>query len=238
VRRGVQLASTQVSRDVYQQVLTSAQAAQERAVSSLARYVATKEKGLAADLVVDNLGVKVRAARAATAYAQPRELLAKWNAETQLAIRAAVATSVRNLESPAELRARIEAVMETQRYKLERIARTETAFAFNAAQHEGIQVLAARHPDVRKRWTELVDDATGAPLDNRVAPDSLALHGQLARPGGVFTMPNDSRVSPRIQGKTYTFPPNRPNDRATILPWRPGWGVPGWEYRGGQRITR
>jgi hypothetical protein len=70
-----------------------------------------------------------------------------------------------------------------------------------------------------------------------VADDSLALHGQVAHPGGYFTMPIDPDVEERFWGKRWMFPPNRPNDRAVLSPWRPGWGIPAWEFKGGRRVN-
>src|SRR5262249_19093797 len=118
----------------------------------------------------------------------------------------------------------------------ERIVRTETAWAYNAATHDSIGSLVSELPDMRLRWTELVDDSTGMPLDDRVAPDSLAMHGQVALPGMRFTMPADPRVDDSMWGKSWLFPPNRPNDRSRVLPWRPHWGIPGWQLVGGRRV--
>jgi hypothetical protein len=85
-----------------------------------------------------------------------------------------------------------------------------------------------------QRWTELVDDATGRPLDNRVAADSLAMHGQVAPPGGSFLMP---AAGGALAGQSWTHPPNRPNDRAVLTPWMPTWGVPAWQFRNGRRVN-
>jgi hypothetical protein len=132
-----------------------------------------------------------------------------------------------------------------QRWQAERIVRTECAWAFNATHADGIADAARELPDMMMRWTEQCDDASGAPLDDRVGVDSIALHGQLAKPGGVFTMPPTSLV-PDKSGKTdvplglvgmmWAHPPNRPNDRAVLAPWRPHWGVPGWTWDGSGRV--
>jgi hypothetical protein len=103
-----------------------------------------------------------------------------------------------------------------------------------------------------RRWTEYVDDATGRPLDARVANDSLVLHGQVCfQPEGAtfegrstflvggtggFTMPPDGRVNAKLWGKRYAHPPNRPNDRSRLVPWKPTWGVPAYMVVGGQRM--
>jgi hypothetical protein len=117
----------------------------------------------------------------------------------------------------------------------ERIARTETAWAYSAAAADGLAELHREMPDLYMRWNEHVSE-DGAPLDDRVAVDSLAMHGQVAKPGGVFTMPssapNGQLVDKSLVGRSWAHPPDRPNGRETITPWKPGWGVPAWIWRG------
>lgn len=163
------------------------------------------------------------------------QLLAKWHTETQAKIKAAGAQALRDELSPAEFVSRLREVADGERWKLERIIRTETSFAFNAVQEEAVVAIAEVHRDVMKRWTELVDDTTGQPFDKRVGRDSIAMHGQVTRPGGVFTMPNDRRVDSKWWGRQWSFPPNRPNDRSVVIPWRPEFGVPAWICRSGTR---
>ncbi len=126
----------------------------------------------------------------------------------------------------------------------ERIVRTEMAYAFNATHADGMLESAADLPTLRMRWEEHCDNA-GAPLDGRVAVDSLAMHGQVVAPGGLFVMPPTSKVSDAkgetkvpagLVGLSWEFPPNRPNDRAVLSPWMPDWGIPGWAWSGSKRI--
>lgn len=121
-------------------------------------------------------------------------------------------------------------------WRVERVSRTATSAAYNAAQDDGIVAVAAQMPGLRKRWTEMVNDLTGAPMDKAVGRDSMALHGQVARPGGVFVMPATDLAPSKMVGKVWSHPPNRPNDRAVLLPWQAGWGIPAWEMRGGSRV--
>lgn len=125
--------------------------------------------------------------------------------------------------------------LERQFWRVERTARTTIADAYNAARVEGIRALRRQLPDLMSRWTEHVHDATWTPMDNRVGQDSIALHGQVAEPGRVFTMPDDTHVSAKTWGHSWTHPPNRPNDRAVLVPWRRGWGMPAWEWRDGAK---
>ena len=76
--------------------------------------------------------------------------------------------------------------------------------------------LGPRH-GLRQRWTERINDQ-GKPLDNKVAPDSFAMHGIISDPGGMFIIPKDDRIQTEKQGKKIRFPPLRPNDRAVLTP--------------------
>lgn len=134
-------------------------------------------------------------------------------------------------------------------WQAERIVRTETIWAYNATQRQGIQESAGELPDMMMRWTEHINDTTGQALDDRVdgghgrIEDSHAMHGQVAPPGGVFrfpsSMPSGAGIPAKLSrfvGKSWANPPNRPNDRATIAPVRPHWGIPGWRWVNGNRV--
>jgi hypothetical protein len=118
------------------------------------------------------------------------------------------------------------------------------AYAYNSAHADGIEESAHEIPDLMQLWQENCDD-DGEPLDDRVGVDSLAMHMQVAQPGGSFFMPATSPVADAkgktdvhssLVGLSWDFPPNRPNDRAVLSPWMADWGVPGWEYSNGKRI--
>jgi len=145
-------------------------------------------------------------------------------------------------EAPSATIARVMDASETTWYQAECIARTETAFAFNAASADGMRELAVDLGDLMMRWVEYVSD-DGQPLDKRVGEDSIAMHGQVVKPGENFvfphTMPDGSAVPDELEhfiGESWAFPPNRPNDRSTISPWRAHWGIPAWQWRNGQRV--
>jgi hypothetical protein len=118
----------------------------------------------------------------------------------------------------------------------ERIVRTEMSFAASASAREAADQQAEElDGDLWTRWTEHVTDE-GVPLDDRVGVDSEAMHGQVAPPGGMFTQPPTSRdgedVGDSLVGRQWASPPNRPNDRAVLVPWRASWGIPGWRWEG------
>ena len=120
------------------------------------------------------------------------------------------------------------ATMLGQDWRVSRLVATEAAFSYNAVAQKAITELSDEYPKLRMRWTELVSDLTGAPLDNRVGIDSIILHGQVARAGELFKMPDDPQTPKGLVGRAWMHPPNRPRDRSVLVPWMPGWSVPAW----------
>jgi hypothetical protein len=83
-----------------------------------------------------------------------------------------------------------------------------TAYAYNAAGLNTMQGFRnTDFPDMQKKIL--------AHFDSRTAPDSIAVHGQIRPLDGYFM---DGA------GRQYLHPPGRPNDRETVIPWRPHWG--------------
>lgn len=94
-----------------------------------------------------------------------------------------------------------------RRYWAERIVRTEKAYAYNAAALQSMHTIRdTDFPDVQKKIL--------AHFDNRTAEDSIAVHGQVRKLEELF---RDGA------GRMYLHPPARPNDRETVVPWRPHW---------------
>lgn len=93
-----------------------------------------------------------------------------------------------------------------KRYWAERIVRTETANAYNAANLASIEEMRNEEPNIKKKIL--------AVMDKRTALDSVYVHGQVRDVDGLF---HDGA------GREYLRPPARPNDRETIIPWHDGW---------------
>lgn len=151
---------------------------------------------------------------------------------------AAMARSLVTGETGYQAVSRVSDAVGGEWWRAARIARTEGAWAYNATQVDAVADASEAFTDLMVRWTEMVADVTLTKLDERVGDDSCALHGQLARAGDAFGMPTVNpphlKISESLIGQTWTNPPNRPNDRAVLQPWRPGWGW-GWVLRGGSR---
>jgi hypothetical protein len=139
---------------------------------------------------------------------------------------------------------RVHSTVKGEFWQAERIARTESCYAANVTHSDGIKDIAKEDPGLLQQWVEFCAP-DGRPLDERTSVDSIAIHGQVTDPGGVFTMPatapfpdvkGNTIVPPALVGQSWAVPPCRPNGRETVMPWSPKWGTPGWRYKGGRRI--
>ena len=168
-----------------------------------------------------------------------RESMGRYGARAITDMENALSTSLVMGETPGDAITRIQEVMDGEWWQAERIVRTESAWAYNATTRDGLEDAAEELLDLRMQWNEQVDES-GSPLDDRVGLDSLAMHGQVTDVDGEFVMPpktpSGEAVSEGLVGESWAFPPNRPNDRAIVVPWRKEWGVPGWEFKGGRRV--
>lgn len=106
-------------------------------------------------------------------------------------------------------------LLEHERYKAERIIRTEGMFSHGAARYSAIREARDELGDARmmKRLVETFDDRTG--------DDSFVLHGQTVKVDQPFTYKFKRGGSWMV--KEYQHPPNRPNDRAVVIMWDPEW---------------
>lgn len=90
----------------------------------------------------------------------------------------------------------------------ERITRTEVMHANNTAALETIKAADEELDGMCKILSCTFDGRTGA--------DSVAVHGQIRRVSEPFESWNGS----------FQAPPDRPNDRASVVPHREGWPIP------------
>lgn len=221
--------------------------AQKSALKGLTGDVARlSKKFTGAELVLplDEAAVMagVVAKRQPSLLRQHRTSMARYGANLVEKVEKKLAVTLLSGSSSAEAMDDVAEAIDSEWWWGERIVRTEMAYAFNAAHRDGIA--ESEVAGLRMRWEEHCD-AAGNPLDDRVAVDSLAMHGQVVSGGGWFVMPptapvpdkkGNMKVPGSLVGLSWEFPPNRPNDRAVLSPWMPDWGVPGWAWVGGQRV--
>lgn len=187
-------------------------------------------------------GVTARAPNLLTVH---RRSLARYGARVVGEISEQTSIGLALGENTSKIIDRVQGVADVEWWQGERIVRTEMNYAYNAGHRDALTVEAEELDD--DLWAQWSEHATpdGAPLDDRVEVDSLAMHGQVAKTGEVFTQPPTSPQADRkgrtevpkaLVDQTWEHPPNRPNDRSTLVPWRPHWGIPGWVWRDGQRV--
>ena len=188
---------------------------------------------------------KVVDGRSTSLLVQHETSMRNWGGDTVKAIEDQMTMSIATGETVDEAVSRIAETADTEWWRAERIVRSETAWAFNAVAKDGIEDAAQELPDLMAQWTEFVDPETGAPLDDRVAVDSLAIAQQVTTAGGFFVMPARSLVPDHkgrtdvpeaLVGKKINVPPSRPNGREVVSPFRKAWGVPGWLWRDERRV--
>lgn len=109
----------------------------------------------------------------------------------------------------------MKALGDAPRWRAERIVRTELAHAHGAAKHAAMTRTAKDlgETELKKRLIETFDDRTG--------DDSFLVHGQTVPVEKPFTWKH--KVRGRWVVTPYMHPPNRPNDRAVVIPWRDEW---------------
>jgi hypothetical protein len=161
--------------------------------------------------------------------------MARFGAQLVGRMEGELATSLSVGENHSQAIDRVMKLGDLEWYRAERIVRTEMSFAANRSSRAAADEQAEElDGDLWSRWTEHVSD-DGMPYDDRVGVDSEAMHGQVAPPDGMFTQPPsspDGEDVGSLAGRQWACPPNRPNDRAVLVPWRAHWGVPGWRWQG------
>jgi GNAT superfamily N-acetyltransferase len=176
-----------------------------------------------------------------------RRSMSRYGAAVVMSAERDIATGLALGEGQSKIIDRVQGSIDGEWYQAERIVRTELSGAYNTTHREAIEIESEAFADeggVWAQWSEHCDD-DGVPRDNRVAVDSIAMHGQVVRSGQLFVMPptaphpdakGNTEVPASLVGRTWSAPPNRPNDRSVVAPWRPHWGIPGWQWVGGQRV--
>lgn len=110
-------------------------------------------------------------------------------------------------------------VFSSQRWRAERIVRTEAAYAYGVTKQRSMEVTRKDMPDLQKKLV--------ATWDSRTGDDSKELDGQTVPIDEPFVwVVKNSKGQPTGKVVRYMQPPNRPNDREVVVPWRAGWKEP------------
>jgi hypothetical protein len=100
-----------------------------------------------------------------------------------------------------------------EEWKLHRIVRTELHHIYNVGKINGMKEIAEDIPDMKKTLMH--------PLDARTGDDSAyaATLGLVADIGDAFEYTWKGKL------RVFNAPPDRPNDRAILVPYREAWGT-------------
>jgi len=94
---------------------------------------------------------------------------------------------------------------------------TEMSYSFGVVKQASMEAVQQEVPRMQKRLVATWDDRTG--------DDSKQLDGQTVDVNKPFVWHvKDSKGLPTGKVVYYMQPPNRPNDREVVIPWRPEWG--------------
>jgi hypothetical protein len=146
-----------------------------------------------------------------------------WGRPTIARIREQLARSIVQGEGVDEATRRVSdagGLYEGERWRAERIVRTELSYSYGAAKQRSMESLRTQVPKLQKRLVATFDDRTGE--------DSKELNGQTVEVHQPFLWHvKDSKGHPTGKVVRYMQPPNRPNDREVVVPWQEGWGSGG-----------
>lgn len=103
-----------------------------------------------------------------------------------------------------------------ERWRAERIVRTEMSYSYGVAKQASMEKVSHRVQRMKKRLV--------ATFDNRTGKDSIELNGQVKDVHQPFVwVVKNSKGQPTGKVVHYMQPPNRPNDREISIPWMEGW---------------
>ena len=101
-------------------------------------------------------------------------------------------------------------LFDRERYRAERIVRTEGAWSYGVTGQRALAEVAPQVPGLMKKWVETMDARTGE--------DSKEMNGQTVAWDAPFVwMKRTAHGAERVE---VEHSPNRPNDRSVVIPWR------------------
>src|ERR1019366_3017297 len=99
-----------------------------------------------------------------------------------------------------------------EEWRLHRVVRTELHHIYNVGKIQGMIELQDELPDLKKTLMHPLDQRTGE--DSKYAA-SLAM---------VVDVDQDFKYAWKNKVRVFSAPPDRPNDRAILVPYREEWG--------------
>lgn len=147
--------------------------------------------------------------------------LEAYSADVRARISAGMTASVVEKASYSEVIQRMSVFFQHEEWKLHRIARTEIHSIYNTSKQMGLFDIKERHiPDLKKTLIHPMDARTGE--DSKQAAEK-ALIVDIEDPFE-YTYVRYRKDGSKVEEKrVFMTPPDRPNDRSILVPYREEW---------------
>ncbi len=222
----VQAAILAIKQDLQKGLVDASEILGQRGISDLIREVKRFSKKFEGSVQPINIDAAVIASRAQTFLVNKHE--ASLSAYSE-ALRSQITTQITqsmigrdtSQRTVSQLVSNVGRFFVGEEWKLTRIVRTELHNIYNYSKLEAMNDARAGIPDLKKSLMH--------PIDNRTGEDSKQLAEQnpivdMDEPF-VFTFVRQRQSGPPVrERREFMFPPDRPNDRAILVPFRKEWG--------------
>jgi len=209
----VEAAIEAMNRGLLSGIEESSEDVSNKAIDDLQREIAKFSRHFEGAVVPINLDKVLAASELANFLVNQKEAsIRAYSEQVRSQITMNLTKSVVAQESTAEVIQKLSKFFIGEEWKLRRIARTELHNVYNLGKLKSMErVKSDTIPDLKKTLIH--------PMDNRTGEDSI----ELAADNPII--PLDKPFRQKFKGQTYEFmaPPNRPNDRAILVPVRDEW---------------
>ena len=147
--------------------------------------------------------------------------LQSYNSDIRARVSNALTQGILMKKTGYEIQTKLSKFMDIKKYRIQRIVRTELSRIFNQTKLIAYGEFKEQHfPDLMKRLFH--------PMDNRTADDSKQLKQlnpeiPLNKPFVFVYKYRRKEGSVRQDKRVFMTPPDRPNDRAVMVPFRKEW---------------
>ena len=210
----IELAIIEMNRILSEEVSSSAQLAAETGVDHLIKELTKFEKHFRGAVVPINLDAILVATETKNFLFNKYDASLKAYGEGLRSHFASTLTeAAAQQKSSGEVVSDISKVFLGEEWRLHRLVRTELHSVYNTGKIRGMTDLRENEmPDLMKTLFH--------PMDSRTGADSKRLN----RNNPIVPVDEPFVESSTGRKLTYMAPPNRPNDRAILIPYREGWG--------------
>ena len=141
-----------------------------------------------------------------------RASLDLYSAQTRSTIIRALQQAILQNVSGHKVTVSLQKYIDAKKWRLQRIVRTELHNVFNASK-----IISYAH--IKEEYLPDLKKALYHPLDNRTAKDSLKLRS--LHP--IVDIDKPFRFKWKGEERVFMNPPDRPNDRSVLIPYRKKW---------------